>query len=168
MSSEYRLRQKIRVPYQNLAGHVVRLQRLQVASDVLRRTARFVLLARRLEVQMTEVNKASTDGPTNVARSHSIQVANGVTASKPGTPINEDGQVFGPEGDKERSIIKAALSIAEICVFLSRFTMGSSQFLQTLWWKLLLGEEMTTYLNPTAKWSWKMPYPIYPYALSTL
>ena len=64
---------------------------------------------------MTEVNKANVDGPTTVARSRSVQVANGVPAPKPGTPINEDGQVFGPEGDKERSIIKAALSIAEIC-----------------------------------------------------
>ena len=65
---------------------------------------------------MTEVNKANVDGPTTVARSRSVQVANGVTTPKPGTPVNEDGQVFGPEGDKERSIIKAALSIAEICV----------------------------------------------------
>jgi len=119
------------VPYQNLAGHVVRLQRLQVASDVLRRTARFVLLARRLEVQMTEVNKSSVDGPTTMARSHSAQVAHGVAAPKPGTPINEDGQVFGPEGDKERSIIKAALSIAEICALPLCFPQSSSQFLQT-------------------------------------
>jgi hypothetical protein len=165
MSPDYRLRQKIRVPYQNLAGHVVRLQRLQVASDVLRRTARFVLLARRLEAQMTEVNKASLDGPTAVARSHSTQVANGVAAS---TPINEDGQAFGPEGDKERSIITAALSIAEICALVSRFLQSSSQFLQTRWWKLPLSEQVTAYLTPTMKWRWMMPHPIYPYAPSML
>jgi hypothetical protein len=66
---------------------------------------------------MVEVDKACIDGPTTVARSHSTQVSNGVTAYKFGVPINEDGQVFGPEGDKERSIIKAALSITEICRF---------------------------------------------------
>ena len=54
--------------------------------------------------------------------------------------------MFGPEGEQGGSIIKAALSIAEICVFLSRFTMDSSQFLQTPWWKLPLSEETTTYL----------------------
>jgi hypothetical protein len=80
---------------------------------------------------MTEVNKSSVDGPTAVARSHSAQV--GATASKPGTPINEDGQVFGPEGDKERSVIKAALSIAEICALPFCFPPSSSQFLQTPW-----------------------------------
>lgn len=63
---------------------------------------------------MTELNRASIDGPANVVRSQSVQVANGVATSKSGTSTNEDGQVFGPEGDKERSIIKAALSIAEI------------------------------------------------------
>ena len=74
---------------------------------------------------MTEVNKASIEGLPTVARSQSTQAANGVSASKygtPGTPINEDGQVLGPEGDKERSIIKAALSIAEICVSSFRFS----------------------------------------------
>jgi len=82
---------------------------------------------------MTEVNKASVDGPTTVARSHSAQVVNGVTASKLGTPTNEDGRVFGPEGDKERCIIKAALSIAEICTPpLCSPRSSSSQFLQTL------------------------------------
>ena len=66
---------------------------------------------------MSEVNKASTDGSAVVSRSQS---ANGVPASKLGTPINEEGQVFGPEGDKERNITKAALSIAEICALPSR------------------------------------------------
>lgn len=87
-----RLRQKIRVPYQSLQANVVRLQRVQQANDALRRTARFAVLAKRLEGQMNELGGyASTTG---------------------------DGETRGVSGDqqedKERTIAKAALSIAEL------------------------------------------------------
>lgn len=77
-----RLRQKIRVPYEALQAHVVRLQRIQQAHDALRRTARFAVLAKRLEVQMSELGGEGPDG------------------------VNQE--------DKERTIAKAALSIAEL------------------------------------------------------
>lgn len=98
-----RLRQKIRVPYQTLEGHVSRLQRLQLASDVLRRTARFVIVARRLEFQMAEMNKAI-----------------GAAAGEGGEKTNVNGKEInstvddGHEGEKERNLAKAALSIAEL------------------------------------------------------
>jgi conserved oligomeric Golgi complex subunit 5 len=98
-----RLRQKIRVPYQTLEGHVSRLQRLQLASDVLRRTARFVIVARRLEFQMSGVNKAtgSSFGPA------------GGKVNVTGKELNGSGD-DGHEGEKERNLAKAALSIAEL------------------------------------------------------
>jgi hypothetical protein len=98
-----RLRLKIRVPYQTLAGHVSRLQRLQLASVVLRRTARFVIVARRLEFQMAETNKAIGAGTG----------AGGEKVSVNGKEVNGAGD-DGNEGDKERNIAKAALSIAEL------------------------------------------------------
>ncbi|KZO99399.1 hypothetical protein CALVIDRAFT_553311 [Calocera viscosa TUFC12733] len=82
-----RLKSKIQIPHATLAAHVVRLQRLQMATDVLRRTSRFVIIARRLELQMVEVDAEPTH-------------ANGTS------------EVL--EGDKERAIAKAALSIAEL------------------------------------------------------
>lgn len=99
----YRLRQKIRVPYQTLEGHVSRLQRLQLASDVLRRTARFVIVARRLEFQMAEMNKAigSTSGEGGEKTKISGKQLNNTV---------DDGY----EGEKERNLAKAALSIAEL------------------------------------------------------
>ncbi|KAG8923057.1 hypothetical protein FRC02_011429 [Tulasnella sp. 418] len=96
-----KLRLKIRIPYQNLNAHVNRLQRLQLASDVLRRTSRFVLVARRLEVQMAELEKAS-----GVSNQSSIKVA-------PGTDTPIDAEI-GPEGERDRTVAKAALSIAEL------------------------------------------------------
>lgn len=98
-----RLRQKIRVPYQTLEGHVSRLQRLQLASDVLRRTARFVIVARRLEFQMVEMNKAagSVSG---------LAMGNANASGKKLNGVGDDGH----EGEKERNLAKAALSIAEL------------------------------------------------------
>jgi hypothetical protein len=101
----HRLRLKIRVPYQNLAGHVARLQRLQLASDVLRRTSRFVILARRLEVQMAELDKVPTTTHTNGPSTP--------TKERNRTPISYSTDDAG-EGDRERGIAKAALTIAEL------------------------------------------------------
>lgn len=99
----HRLRQKIRIPYQTLEGHVSRLQRLQLASEVLRRTARFVIVARRLEFQMSEFNKAKEDKTSN----DNFKSPN----------IMDDEQ----EGEKERNLAKAALSIIELSEFLPSF-----------------------------------------------
>jgi len=94
----HRLRLKIRVPYQSLQGHVNRLYKLQQASDVLRRISRFLILARRLELQMAELNRpldTSIDTPAEPTKSV------GASHEEPGD-------------EKERTIAKAALTIAEL------------------------------------------------------
>jgi len=80
---------------------VARLQRFQQASDLLRRTSRFIILARRLQVQMNEVQgiKGSDKGATD-------ELATATTMH--GKDI---------EDEKERAIAKAALSIAELSLF---------------------------------------------------
>lgn len=100
----HRLRLKIRVPYQSLQTHVSRLHKLQQASDVLRRTSRFVVLARRLQSQMAEIqNDDRKDGKEGQT---SPTVAN----------VMSFGQGQELEDEKERTIAKAALSIAELGV----------------------------------------------------
>jgi hypothetical protein len=91
-----KLRIKIHIPYTSLQTHVTRLQRLQQASDVLRRTARFVVLARRLEGQMRNMKMGGA------GESEGIDVGGG----------------GGEEDEKERTIAKAALSIAELAALL--------------------------------------------------
>jgi conserved oligomeric Golgi complex subunit 5 len=93
------LRLKIRVPYQSLDSHVNRLQKLQQASDVLRRISRFVILARRLEVQMAELSKG---GDSDIDLIQSPQIIRTISDS------------LEPENEKERAIAKAALTIAEL------------------------------------------------------
>lgn len=92
-----RLRVKIRQPYQTLDANVSRLEKLQQAADVLRRTARFVILARRLELQMAELGTGSP--------SYRILTP---------TPGGADTPLGTGEDEKERAIAKAALSIAEL------------------------------------------------------
>lgn len=72
------------------------MQKLSQASDVLRRTARFVVLARRLQAQMTEIKSGvvTTDREETIASTSLSHI-----------PL---------EDDKERTIAKAALSIAEL------------------------------------------------------
>ncbi|KAK9729003.1 hypothetical protein K7432_000637 [Basidiobolus ranarum] len=48
----FRLRSKVRVPYEQILGYTTQLERLQNASDVLRRVMRFLQLAHRLETQV--------------------------------------------------------------------------------------------------------------------
>lgn len=96
-----RLRVKIHIPYTSLQTHVTRLQRLQQAGDVLRRTARFVVLARRLESQMRDMK---VDSATDKEASKAHDTGAGLALDA------EDG--------KERTIAKAALSIAELGMFL--------------------------------------------------
>ncbi|ORX99769.1 hypothetical protein K493DRAFT_348325 [Basidiobolus meristosporus CBS 931.73] len=47
-----RLRNKVKVPYEQILGYTTQLERLQNASDVLRRVMRFLQLAQRLETQV--------------------------------------------------------------------------------------------------------------------
>ncbi|KAF7362065.1 Conserved oligomeric Golgi complex subunit 5 [Mycena venus] len=101
-SSLDKLRLKVRVPYQSLQTNVSRLQKLQQASDVLRRTSRFVVLARRLQNQMTEMEINSTENADAAPKKVESQ-------------INLLGD---PEDEKERTIAKAALSIAELVALL--------------------------------------------------
>jgi hypothetical protein len=71
---------------------VSKLEKLHHASDVLHRIARFVVLARRLEVQMVELDNISVE-----------------SAGTPAVTASLDG-----ENEKERMTAKAALSIAEL------------------------------------------------------
>jgi len=97
-SSLDKLRLKIRIPYQSLQSNVNRLKKLQQASDVLRRISRFVILARRLQVQMSELNKGE-------AEPDPIQ-------APPLVRMNSESVEM--ESEKERAIAKAALTIAEL------------------------------------------------------
>ncbi|KAK0225711.1 Golgi transport complex subunit 5-domain-containing protein [Armillaria fumosa] len=110
-----KLRVKVRVPYQSLQTNVSRLQKLQQASDVLRRTSRFVILARRLQNQMAEMESGSStpDQPLPLIRSKSDESALGQDL--------EDG--------KERTIAKAALSIAELGIFADLVDLAAASLL---------------------------------------
>ncbi|KAH6914164.1 Golgi transport complex subunit 5-domain-containing protein [Coprinopsis sp. MPI-PUGE-AT-0042] len=101
-SSLDKLQQKVHVPYQNLQLLVTRLKKLQQASDILRRTSRFVILARRLQLQMKEVQTA----PTRTIRD-SVTDSSGLTSATV-------TQTMDIEDDKERAVAKAALTISEI------------------------------------------------------
>lgn len=87
---------KIRVPFQSLKAHVSCQQKLHQASDALRRTSRFAVLARRLQVQMAEMNSTTTETGRETI----------------GSAPKADEQDI--EGEKERIIAKSALSIAEL------------------------------------------------------
>jgi hypothetical protein len=93
-----KLRQKIRVPYQTLETSAIRLQRIRQASDALRRISRFVVLSRRLETQMSELATFDKSG----------------TAEKKKKPNNSESLSADQQDDKERTIAKAALTIAEL------------------------------------------------------
>lgn len=104
-SSLEKLRQKFRTPYQTMQASVKRLQRLQQVSDVLRRTSRFTTLAKRLQTQMAELG----DG------------ANGAGAqpkAPPSSALLDDRRSATPgldyEGERERSLAQAAVTIAEL------------------------------------------------------
>lgn len=96
------------MPYQTLAGLFTQLQKLRQASDVLRRTSRFVTLARRLESQMKEMDSGAP------AVSSSLNSIPSVTYSD---TLDSSTQVAttDDENARERAIARAALSIAELC-----------------------------------------------------
>ncbi|KAH7924634.1 hypothetical protein BV22DRAFT_1090567 [Leucogyrophana mollusca] len=106
-SSLEKLRQKIRVPYQSMQAHVTRLERIRQASDLLRRTSRFVVLAKRLELQMSEL--AGYDTVDAGGNRQSAKNANG----RPGDDLADGDPTLDHQNEKERTIAKAALTIAE-------------------------------------------------------
>jgi len=71
------------------------------------------MLSRRLDVQIKLINHAPT---TVLPRAASPKVVNGGASDSPTTPrvaiVDEELEV---EKERERAIIKAALSVAEIC-----------------------------------------------------
>lgn len=103
-----RLRQKFRYPYQTMQANVTRLQRLQQASDVLRRTSRFTILAKRLQAQMAEVGD-SAGGTTSRSKGPESKASSGVPDGRRSATPGLDY-----EGEKERSLAQAALTIAEL------------------------------------------------------
>ncbi|KAI0697261.1 Golgi transport complex subunit 5-domain-containing protein [Cytidiella melzeri] len=118
-----KLRAKIRTPYQILSTHVTRLERLQQASDILRRTSRFVVLTKRLQMQLSEMDRAgdiafsASESKTIASGSKSSDLTNGDGGRKSTDSLSTlAGTVVGSleEDDKERVIAKAALTIAEL------------------------------------------------------
>ncbi|QRV96696.1 conserved oligomeric Golgi complex subunit 5 [Ceratobasidium sp. AG-Ba] len=101
-----RLRLKVRVPYQTLASLFSQLQKLRQASDVLRRTSRFVTIARRLESQMKEVDGSAPVVPLSSKTASGTGSGENVGASTPTGA--DDGNA------KERAVARAALSVAEL------------------------------------------------------
>ncbi|KAF9245062.1 Golgi transport complex subunit 5-domain-containing protein [Melanogaster broomeanus] len=95
-SSIEKLRQKIRVPYQALQENVTRLQRIQQANDALRRTARFAVLAKRLEAQMSEKEKERTIAKAALSIAELSALLDGPDEANPEgePPQTEDGSVL--------------------------------------------------------------------------
>lgn len=114
---------KIRVPYQTLLSHVTRLERLQQASDILRRTSRFVVLTRRLQVQLAEMDKAAEATPSAIESKissnglKSSELSNSEQIRRSSDSLNTlvgTAGIPNEEDDNQRAIAKAALSIAEL------------------------------------------------------
>ncbi|KIL68918.1 hypothetical protein M378DRAFT_70503 [Amanita muscaria Koide BX008] len=107
-----KLRSKVHEPYRSLATHVTRLRRLQQATDLLRRTSRFVTLARRLHVQMAELN-------TLLAPEHQRQQIEALSNIL--SHMDRDTR-----DELDRALAKAALSLAELMVCLDE-SVGKPQ-----------------------------------------
>jgi hypothetical protein len=91
-----------------MQANVKRLQRLQQASDVLRRTSRFTVLAKRLQAQMAEVGDSSS-GTTQQPKVPETKANSGTLEGRRSATPGLDY-----EGEKERSLAQAALTIAEL------------------------------------------------------
>lgn len=118
-SSLDRLQSKIHTPYITLRSQVSRLERARTASELLRRAGRFLVLARRLDSQMGFVAKpvaaAASNGQVTTASSPDI-------SRRPTPGRNEEignAKLEGElEGEREREMLKAALTIAELDLLL--------------------------------------------------
>ena len=89
---------------------MTRLQRLQQVSDALRRTSRFVMLAKRLQAQMADLGDGLETAPERGTGSE----------TKTGRPSLDSGRRSATpgldlEGEKERTLAQAALSVTELC-----------------------------------------------------
>ncbi|KAH9055433.1 Golgi transport complex subunit 5-domain-containing protein [Lactarius vividus] len=104
-SSLEKLRQKFRTPYQTMQASVKRLQRLQQVSDVLRRTSRFTTLAKRLQTQMAELGDGADGAGAQPKAPPSSAALDGRRSATPGLDY---------EGERERSLAQAAVTIAEL------------------------------------------------------
>ncbi|KAH9166239.1 Golgi transport complex subunit 5-domain-containing protein [Lactarius sanguifluus] len=104
-SSLEKLRQKFRTPYQIMQASVKRLQRLQQVSDVLRRTSRFTTLAKRLQTQMAELGDGADGVGARPKAPPSSAALDGRRSATPGLDY---------EGERERSLAQAAVTIAEL------------------------------------------------------
>lgn len=132
-SSADRLRRKIALPYETLSTSLTRLAKLQRASDLARRASRFVVLARRLDVQMADLNAANTRA--------SQTRTNGTTSGRT-TPNGVMSKDTGERDGGERALSEAALTLAE----LGMYTLSACRFeslsylriLQTYSWMLLI------------------------------
>lgn len=118
-----KLRAKIRMPYQSLQSNVTKLEQIHQALDILRRMSRFVILTRRLEVQLTEMNKSEGAEIDIGKTSKEVSGSSGVSdVNRSGTPALAD-----IEDEKERTIAKAALTVAELTALLDDSQPESSQ-----------------------------------------
>jgi hypothetical protein len=104
-SSVERLRRKIALPYDTLSASLSRLAKLQRASDLARRASRFVVLARRLDVQMAELNAANM---------RAAQVRSNGSASGTTTPNGIMSKDLIDRDGGERALSEAALTLAEL------------------------------------------------------
>ncbi|KAH9832285.1 Golgi transport complex subunit 5-domain-containing protein [Rhodofomes roseus] len=106
-----KLRTKVRVPYQSLQVNVTKLERIQQANDILRRMSRFVILTRRLELQLAEMNKGEgLEAETPKVK----QEVNGSPRPAEGSSSDPAHALAELEDEKERVISKAALTVAEL------------------------------------------------------
>lgn len=91
-----------------MQADVKRLQRLQQTSDVLRRTSRFTVLAKRLQTQVAEVGDSAGGAAPQPKASESKSNSGVLDGRRSATP----GLDY--EGEKERSLAQAALTVAEL------------------------------------------------------
>lgn len=113
-SLQPRLKSKIRTPHQSLTSHLSRLQRLQVASDALRRISRVVTLSKRLEAQMADLDRIKAQ-----PSSSTLNGGDSPTRRRNSSVTVRQDSGLEPEGDLERVVSQAALYIAELCMFIS-------------------------------------------------
>lgn len=107
---------------------MTRLERLQRASDILRRTSRFVVLTRRLQVQLAEMDRAeatpsASENKLSLNGARSPDLANGEPTRRSSDSLSTmagTGGIPSEEDDNQRAIAKAALSIAELSQSVSK------------------------------------------------
>lgn len=105
-----RLRKKIALPYTTLSSSLDKLGKLQRASDLARRASRFVTLARRLDVQMSELNAANSSAAAGANGRTTTQDAAGHHTNA----LKELNERHAGNDGGERALSEAALTLAEL------------------------------------------------------